>query len=257
MRRVLLTAAALAVAVCAPAGAATKAYWRIDVQASQHVEWSEHATVKGCSNSVLELSSSGTGDIKAHDHAAPWAVAVKESGRPPALLVHGLGPGLAADGSYKREWTQDAFFSKPPDDPAQCSKPLQGTPDCGTRSMPQGALLYLAYEPGKLTLSGPYVPDWVGMPPFTLCGGANGDDNLGGTWYDPSQRPTAALPAKKLFGKLGKAKPFTVSYHKVRTVQTAIHSGAYLADDHPVKTTTNWKVKFTRIGAQLQTPEGY
>ncbi len=250
-RALLISAAALAVAA-APAGATTKAYWRLDVRATQHVKWTEHATVKGCSNSVLELRSAGTGDIDARDKETPWAVAEKANGRPPTLLVHGLGPGLAAAGTYKRDWKQDSFYSKAPDDPGQCPKSLPGSPDCGARALPKGALLYVAYEPGKLTVSGPYVPDWVGMPPFQLCGGANGDDNLGGTWYDPSKRPSAALPAKKLFGK---AKKFTVSFNKVRTVQTAIHSGSFLADDHPVTTTTHWKVTFTRTGAQLQTPE--
>lgn len=254
MKRVLIIAAALAVAASAPAGASssTKAYWRLEVQVSQHVKWTEHATVKGCSNSVLELRASGTGDINARDHSAPWAVAEKAKGRPPTFLVHGLGPGLAAEGSYKRDWKQDSFYSKPPDDPGQCPKSLPGSPDCGAWDLPDGALLYVAWDHGKLTVSGPYVPDWVGMPPFQLCGGANGDDNLGGTWYDPSKRPSAKLPAKKFFGK---AKKFGVTFNKVRTVQTAIHSSAFLADDHPVTTITHWRVNFTRTGAMLQTPE--
>jgi hypothetical protein len=267
MKRVLIAAAALAVAASAPAGAVTKRYFRLDVSATQHVKWTHDTLVQGCSESITRLRASGSGDVTARDKDAPWAVVQRTSDpRKVTLLVHGEGPGFAAAGSYRRYLKQDAFFTKPPKDPKQCGKPLDGTPDCGTRGLPKGSLLYLSYiapgawtypkpkpKGGVVTLSGPYVPDWVGMPPFQFCGGASGDDTLSGSWYDTSMRPMfAALPPSKFFGK---ARRFSVTFDDVRTVQTARPGGAVLEDDHPVTTTIHWRVTFTRVGAMLQAPE--
>jgi hypothetical protein len=269
MKRVLaVTAAAFAIAAI-PAGASspTKAYFRLDVRASQHVTWSHDSLTQGCGNSVTELHAKGTGDLSARDHNPPWAVAQRTSDGRMTLLVHGEVPSsLAVDGKYVRTWDQNAFFTKPPDDPKACPKSLPGSPDCGTRALPAGALMYVNYiapgawtyakpkpKGGVLTVSGPIVQDWFGRPPFQLCGGASGDDTLAGTWYDPVMRPMAApLSPKKLFGK---AKRFTVRYRDERTVQTAIPGGSVLEDDHPVRTTIHWKVTFTRVGAQLQSPD--
>jgi hypothetical protein len=266
MRRVLIITAALAVAGAAPASA-KKAYFRLDVRASQHVDWSDDSLSQGCSNSVLELHAKGTGGLKVRDQNQPWAVAQHTNdARRVTLLVHGEQPSsFAVSGNYQRTWQQNAFFTKPPDDPSGCPKSLPGSPDCGTRALPPGALMYVNYvapgawtypkpKPagGVLTLSGPIVQDWLGRPPFQLCGGAPGDDTLAGSWYDTSMRPMAApLPVSKLFGK---AKRFTVSYRDERLVQTARPAGAVLQDDHPVTTAIHWKVTFTRIGPQLQTP---
>ena len=90
MRRALLIATALAVAICAPAGAAKKAYFRLDVEASQHVKWSDDSLTKGCSDSVLELHAKGTGDLEAKDHNDPWAVAQRPADpRRTTLLTYG------------------------------------------------------------------------------------------------------------------------------------------------------------------------
>jgi hypothetical protein len=132
--------------------------------------------------------------------------------------------------------------------------------------LPPGALMYVNYvapgawtypkpkpKGGVLTVSGPIVQDWFGRPPFQICGGANGDDTLAGTWYDVTMRPMAApLAVSKLFGK---AKRFTVRYTDQRTVETGHPGGALLEDSFPVTTTIHWKVIFTRIGPQLQTPD--
>jgi len=268
MRRIVLAAAALAVAGAAPASA-KKAYFRLDVKASQHVEWSRDSLTQGCGESVTELHAKGTGDLTARDHDQPWAVAQRTNdARRITLLVHGEQPSsFAVEGRYVRAWQQNAFFTKPPKDPRQCPQSLPGSPDCGTRELPAGALMYVNYvapgawtyptpnpKGGVLTLSGPIVQDWFGRPPFQLCGGANGDDTLAGTWYDPVMRPMAApLPVSKLFGK---AKRFTVRYKDHRTVQTAHPGGPVLEDDSPVTTTLHWKVTFTRVGPQLQTPGG-
>jgi hypothetical protein len=266
MRAALLTAAACAVAA-APAGAVTKAYWRLDVKATQHVEWTHDGLFKGCSNSITRVHATGTGDIKAQDHNNPWAVA-QNPGDPKrvTMLINGTVPSsFSVDGSYVRHIQQGAYFTKPPDDPKQCPKPLPGSPDCGVRGFPDDALMYVNYiapgawtygkpkpKGGVLTLSGPYIESWVGMPPFQICGGASGDDTLAGTWYDTTMRPMAApLPVSKLFGK---AKHFSVTYHNKRTVQTAVPGGAVLEDDHPVTTSIHWTVRFSRTGAQLQDP---
>jgi hypothetical protein len=267
MKRALLIAAALTAVAAAPAGA-KKAYFRLDIKASQHVTWSADSLTKGCSNSVTELHATGTGDLKAHDKYQPWALAQHTNdGRRITLLVHNEVPSsLAVSGTYARTWKQNAFFTKAPDDPSGCPKSLPGSPDCGTRALPMGAMMYVNYvapgawtypppkpKGGMLTLSGPYVEDWVGMPPFQICGGANGDDTLAGSWYDTSMRPLAApLSPKKLFGK---AKHFTVHYKDQRTVETGHPGGAVLEDEHPVTTTIDWKVTFTRTGPQLQTPD--
>lgn len=268
MRRVVITAAALAVAIAAPAKAEKRAYFRLDVKASQHVVWSSDSLTKGCSDSVLELHAKGTGDLTAEDQDHPWAVARRPGDpRRTTLLVHGETPSsLAVTGRYDRSWEQNAFFTKPPKDPGQCPKTLPGSPDCGKRTLPPGSVMYLNYiapgawtypapkpKGGVLTLSGPYIQDWVGMPPFQLCGGANGDDTLAGTWYQtPPIRPmTAALPLGKLFGK---AKRFTLAYHDARTVETG-HTSAYvLSNLAPVSTEIRWKVTLSRVGAQLQAP---
>ena len=265
MRRALLIATALAVAICAPAGAAKKAYFRLDVTASQHVKWSDDSLTKGCSDSVLELHAKGTGDLEAQDHNDPWAVAQRPADpRRTTLLTYGETPSsFSVEGRYLRDWQQNAFYTKPPKDPSACPKSLPGSPDCGPRDLPGGSLMYVNYvapgawtypapkpKGGVLIVSGPYIEDWVGMPPFKLCGGANGDDTLAGTWYDPKMRPmAAALPISKLFGK---AKRFTVAYHNARTVETGRTSPYVLSDLHPVSTDIHWKVRFTRIAHPLQ-----
>lgn len=274
MRRMLMLVAAGAVVLvgtAAPAGAklSKKAYFRLDVEASQHVAWSNDSLTKGCSDSVLELHAKGTGDVTAHDQDHPWALAQRPAdARRTTLLVDGKTPSaFPVTGRYIRTWQQNAFFTKPPNDPNQCPKSLPGSPDCGERILPPGALMYVNYiapgawtypapKPtgGVLTLSGPYVQDWFGRPPFQLCGGAPGDDTLAGTWYDtPPVRPmTAPLPLAKLFGK---AKRITVTYHGSRTVETGHTGPSVLSDLAPVSTQIHWKVTLTRIGAQLQSPD--
>jgi hypothetical protein len=272
MRRTLTVVAASAVALvgaAAPASAklAKQAYFRLDVKASQHVAWSHDLLTKSCGDSVTELHAGGTGDVSARDQDEPWAVAKRTNdARRMILLVHGEEPSsFAVAGKYVRDLHQNAFFTKPPSDPNACPKSLPGSPDCGTRGLPAGALMYVNYvapgawpypkpkpKGGMLTLSGPIVQDWFGRPPFQLCGGANGDDTLAGTWYDPVMRPmAAALSPSKL---LGTAKHFSVSYKDKRTVETGRPGGSVLEDTHPVTTTIHWKVTFTRIGPQLQTP---
>lgn len=269
MKRVLIIAAALAVAATASASAEKRAYFRVDVKASQRVKWSTDSLTKGCSDSVTELHAKGTGNLTAQDQEQPWAVARRPADpRRTTLLVHGETPSaLAVTGRYDRSWEQNAFFTKPPKDPNQCPKSLPGSPDCGKRALPPGSVMYLNYiapgawtypapkpKGGVLTLSGPYIEDWVGMPPFQLCGGANGDDTLGGTWYElPPVRPmTSALPLSKLFGK---TKRFSLTYHDSRTVETG-HTGPYvLSVLAPVSTEIRWKVTLSRTGPQLQSPD--
>jgi hypothetical protein len=266
-RALLITTVAVALAAAAPAGA-KKAYFRIDVRASQHVIWSTDSLSKGCSDSVIELHAKGTGDLRARNHNAPWAVVDRPAdARRTTLLINGETPSsLSVDGQYTRTWQQNAFFSKPPSDPDLCPKSLPGSPDCGARALPAGSLMYVNYIPsgawtypapkpkgGALTLTGPYIEDWVGMPPFQLCGGANGDDTLAGSWYTTQVRPLAApLSLGKLFGK---AKRFTVSYHDARTVETGRTSPYVLSAQAPVSTEIRWKVTFTRVGPQLQAPD--
>jgi hypothetical protein len=252
MRRVLMAAAAIAVAAAAPAGAklSKQAYIRVDVLAYQHVEWSNHATVTGCSNSVLSVDAQGTGDVIARDQEGPWAVA-RRTGTRATLLVHSEGAAFAAAGTVSRDGSVNATYTKPPDDPRACQKPEPAQSDCGTQLLPQGALMYLSYTKPRLTLSGPYVQEWGGMP-FKFCPGANGDDTLAGTWYQPGATTSAVLPLTKLFGN---AKRFTVEYRNERTVQTARPGGAVLSEDHPVATTIHWTVKFTRLAhPQLVAP---
>jgi hypothetical protein len=252
MRRALIIAAALAVSASAPAGAklSTQAYFRVDVLAYQNVEWSDHATIKGCSNSVLSVNGQGDGSVIARDHNDPWAVA-RRTGNRATLLIQNEGPAFAAEGDVSRHGQVNADFTKPPDDPRDCQRPDAPQNDCGTQLLPQGALLYLSYTRPKLSLNGPYVQEWGGMP-FKFCPGANGDDTLAGSWYQPGATTSASLPLTKLFGK---AKKFTVEYHNVRTVQTAHPGGAVLSEDHPVTTTIHWTVKFTRIKPQLGSAE--
>ena len=261
----LIVLAALAV-VAAPAGAklSNRAYFRLDVKAFQNVEWSAKETIQSCSKSIVSVESQGDGSVIARDHNAPWAVAQRSGGRA-TLLVHNEGPAFAAEGDVSRHGTVNATYIRPPDDPKQCPQPIPHDSDCGTILLPGGALMYTSYlmpaswtYPGPkpkvpmLTLSGPYVQEWGGMP-FKFCPGANGDDTLAGSWYDPNAAPMGApLPLSKLFGK---AKHFSVSYSDVRTVQTGHARGAVLSDDHPVTTTIHWTVKFTRIKPQLGAPE--
>jgi hypothetical protein len=271
MKRVL--AITMVLVAAAPAGAklSKKAYFRLDARASQHVAWSGHATFNGCGDSVSEVDSAGTGDLTARDLDAPWAVAQRTNdGHRVTFLVHGEGAAFAASGKLTRDGHVNAVFSKPPADPNVCrTYGGTGTPDCGTRVLPAGAVLYVNYftpsawsYPGPkpktalLALSGPYVPEWSGIPPFNLCPTSNGDDRLAGSWYDTSVTPqmTVALPLAKLFGT---AKRLTVRYADTRTVQTARPaSGSVLADDHPVTTTIHWTVRLTRLAKpQLQTPD--
>jgi len=98
MRRALLIATALAVAASAPAGAAKKAYFRLDVEASQHVKWSDDSLTKGCSDSVLELHAKGTGDLEAQDHNDPWAVAQRPGALKTLAVVHRQHPRVAHRG---------------------------------------------------------------------------------------------------------------------------------------------------------------
>jgi hypothetical protein len=262
MKRAFLAAAALAVAAAAPAGAklSTKAYFRIDVNATQHVTWSEHSSVRSCDGSVVELDGKGTGDVIARDHNEPWAVARRQGARA-TLLVHDEGAALAAEGRVMRNGQVGASSSASGKSP-NCGQSQPPQSDCGTMSIPGGAMLYVGlitpaswtYSGPKpkvpmLTLSGPNVPEWAGMP-FKFCPGASGDSILAGTWYEPPPAPpmAAPLPLSKLFGK---AKHFTVSFHDERLVQTGRPGGAVLSDDHPVTTVIRWRVRFTREGPQL------
>jgi len=267
MKRVLVSGAALALAATAPAHAALskKAYFRIDVKATQHVTWSEHSSVRSCDGSVVNLDGKGTGDVMARDHNQPWVIARRQGARA-TLLVQDDGAALAAEGRVKRDGQVNASSSASGKNP-NCGQSGPPQSDCGTMPLPDTAMLYLGlttpaswtYSGPKpkvpmLTLSGPNVPQWAGMP-FKFCPGASGDSILAGTWYEaPPAPPMAApLPLTKLFGK---AKHFTVSFHDERLVQTGRPGGAVLSDDHPVTTVIRWKVRFTREGPQLVAPDG-
>jgi hypothetical protein len=257
MKRALLAAAGLAVAAAAPAGAklSTQAYYRIDVRATQHVTWSEHSSVRSCDGSVLNLDGKGTGAVIARDHNQPWVVARRQGARA-TLLVQDDGAALAAEGRVKRDGQVNASSSASGKNP-NCGQSGPPQSDCGTMPLPDTAMLYVGLiTPAKvpmLTLSGPNVPEWAGMP-FKFCPGASGDSILAGTWYEPPPAPpmAAPLPLSKLFGK---AKRFAVRFHDERTVQTGRPGGAVLSDDHPVATVIRWKVRFTRVGPQLKTPD--
>jgi len=254
MRRLVIAAVAVAVVGAEPAGAklSKTAYFRVDIRAYQFVEWYDRATITGCSNSVTSVDAQGTGDVLARDLEDPWVVA-RRRGDAATLLVHDEGPALAVGGDVSRHGEVHAVYLRAPDDPRACmTAPETAQSDCGTQLLPKGAVLYLSYARPRLSLSGPNVPDWAGMP-FKFCPGANGDSILAASWYEPGGATTTApLALTKLFGK---TKSFTVKYHDRRTVQTAHPGGAVASEDHPVTTTIDWFVKFTRIKPQLASPE--
>jgi hypothetical protein len=266
MKRALLTGAALAVAVTAPAHAALskKAFFGVKIRASQDVTWTRNMTVQGCSDSITVLTGKGEAHLRVHQRGNPWLIAKRIDDKRATLTFSNGTVGTAAAGTFSRKGELGGSTSKPPRDPGACPQPIPTEPDCGTLALPGDAKLFMSYvlpitwsygapvpKGPSLVLNGPYSPRWLTGPPFTWCPGMNGDDTLGGTWNTnvPVHAGPAPLPLAKLFGT---RKHFTVRWNDKRTVETVHPGGAVISGTLPITTTIHWSVRFDRLAHEPQ-----
>jgi hypothetical protein len=253
MKRVVMAAAALAVASAAPASA-KEPYFAVKISATQDVTWTRDMTVQGCSDSIMVLTGGGEAHLRVHQRGNAW-VGVKRIDRLRATLI---APVVYAAGSFSRKGELASHASTPPRDPGACPQAIPAVSDCGTLALPPDATLSLSYVPSKLTLTGPHSAQWF-EGPFQHCPGVNGDDSLGATWYtnDVVQTGPAPLPLARVFGR---RKHFALRWSDKRTVETARPGGIVLSGTYPVTTTIRWSIRFTRLAKppqpELGVPEG-
>jgi len=233
-----MLAAALAAAAFGSASASAKeAVFVVKVDAAQDVGWYRNMTVKGCSDSISELTGRGEAHLRSHSTGDPW-IAVRRIDSRRAVLVT---PTIHAAGTFARDGAVASNASTPPRNPGSCPQAIPTAADCGTRALPDDATFNLSYAPaGGLGLTG------LEGRPFEHCPGVNGDDTLGATWYtnDVVQTGPAPLPIAKLFGK---RRRFTVHWSDTRTVETVRPGGLVISGTFPVTTTIRWSVRFTRL----------
>jgi hypothetical protein len=267
MKRVLIAAAALAVVAATPSAHAAlskKAFFDVEIRASQDVTWTRNMTVQGCSDSIQVLTGKGEAHLRVHQRGNRWVIAKRIDDKRATLAFPDGTVGVPAAGTFSRKGELGGSTTKPPRDPGSCPRGIPTEPDCRALSLPDDAKLFLSYETpatwtyGKpvpkgpsLILNGPYSRAWVTGPPFNWCPGMNGDDMLGGTWYgnNPVHTGPAPLALAKLFGT---SKHFTVRWRDKRTVETAHPGGMVLSGTFPVTTTIHWSVRFTRLAKQPQ-----
>jgi hypothetical protein len=274
MFAVAIAATALLAGAQSASAASRTAYFRVSLVASQDVSWTKQLTYRtNCGSGFVQLRGNGESALRMRTPRAQPAVAQLHRNGQVTLRFRGGGALLPVVGTLTRHGKSYAT-GQTPETSSGCPKPgLPVTPDCGTRRFGGHSSVGVSYltpadspdrEPdpdldlapltgrdfnlGSLTdaivLTGPSVPGWRGVV-FEWCPGANGDDVLRGSVYEPegAHSTPGRLPFSRLFGK---RSLFTVNERSSDRVDTFPNSGA-VSGSFPIKTETDWTLTFKRL----------
>jgi hypothetical protein len=270
MRRVLVigVAALVAAAASAPAGAklSKKAYFDVEIAATQQVKWTKDTEFHMCGDGIGTQGGEGSADLTFDIGPKHWVEAKRVPGPSVAMLQFdgNIGP-VRAYGTLTRQGHLEGMTTKQPT--GYCPKPGPPQDDCGTLGLPADATLGMAYiSPGtwsswrypghpksmSLVMNGPASPTWAGAP-FKFCPGVTGDDILGGTWAPyigsgtPAYAGPASLPLSLVFGK---KKHFKIHWHDTLKddpfAPMTTLPDPYITAKFPIETSVDWTVRFDR-----------
>lgn len=260
----VISAAALALAAAAPAGAklANRAYFDVRIAGTQDVTWTRDLSFRECGGTGTQ-NGQGSASLSFDIGLLHWIEARRVPGdRVATIQFDGRPGGVRPAGRFERQGEFHGSSTVQPS--AQCPKPDPPQSDCGTLDLPADAQLGMAYiSPATwssyrylghpkymaLVLNGPSSATWAGMP-FKFCPGVNGDDTLGGVWAAFNETPAYAGPAKLPLSLLfGKKKSFAIHWHdrgKEDQYEGVSLPANWLAASEPIDTSVDWTVRFTR-----------
>lgn len=257
--RSILCAAVLAATLlalfAATAAAKRLGSFKVGLQASSKLTWTEDITSSCDGSGRLRTLGNGSSVVTLRTRKRP-VVALEREGGSTMLAFTGGATGLPVAGTIARKVKEEGFTVVPPASGA-CRSPEPVPHDCGIRAYPsdsQVSLTYLTPEDWPyqapapltdvLTISGPNSAEWTGGPPFRNCASpARGDlleDQEGTTELTPLRIPvsTSSLVARKRFTlKRGFSQRFETLPKQLEGV-----SGT-----RPVKIETTVTLSFTRL----------
>ena len=258
MRKTLLAGAVLLAAVLPSAATAAAlprvAYFKVEVRASQDINWKQHLKGPSCDGKGLyERWAQGRSILRLHS-PGPVLTVAKRTPRGGVLFWFGNRPsGMPVSGWLRRTATDSGTNS------AACPSPYSTRPDCGTRMYPASTRLALLYDTPEswqdysdgpapivdvLHLRGPYVPEWQTGAHFLNCPGQDSDYQLGVS--EPGQIAMeaghAALSLDTLFGR---REHFELTAREKVTWEPPRPENA--TGSSQVTTSFLWTVTFTRL----------